>query len=167
MLSALDQASRHWLTERNAFDCHSGFQSCKCDSRPYARGPNESVLVIKLNGDDLLIAEGSLYIVITLKPNFSDRFELEDCEEAKICSGLGMFHNRNPGSWNSVRKLMLKRFWNHLKCRLQSSVHPHERPNRKDQPEPQSVGNMLYRRVIGSLMYLIKLTRPDIYFAVG
>lgn len=102
-----------------------------------------------------------------LKGELSQRFEMSDLGEAKVCLGLEITRDRE----NRVLQVSQERYANKVLERFSMNnskpvVTPMEgQLGGKD--DNNLAPNVPYRQVIGSLMYLMVDTRPDIAFAVG
>lgn len=167
-LYGLKQAPRQWFAKINAFFCELGFESCAYDPCFYVKRSEGSVIMITLYVDDLLIAGSSIAAVQSLKSKLADRFEMEDCDEAKVCLGLEISRNRDIRllklSQTEYAKKVLQRF-EMANCKAVSTPMEHQFENASLTDSP--VDQTLYRQAIGSLMYLMVCTRPDICFVVG
>lgn len=65
-----------------------------------------------------LLQEVLKKVVKLLNPKLAYWFEMEACVEIRICLELEMSRNWKPGTSGSVRKTMLKRYWNDLKWHI-------------------------------------------------
>lgn len=103
-----------------------------------------------------------------MKSKLAERFEMEDCGKAKDCLGLEIYRNRD------IRLLKLRQTEFAKKvlqlsemadCKAVSTPMEHQFQNANLTDSP--VNKTLYRQAIGSLMYLMVCTRPEICFVVG
>eukprot|EP00171_Calliarthron_tuberculosum_P021440 IDg21440t1 len=107
-----------------------------------------------------------------IKGNFSMRFEMKDMGEARVCLGLEIHRDRLKQklhvSQKSYTETVLERFGMHI-------YKPVATPMEASKNNPLSLfsgaqdlaGEVLYRKEVGSLMYLMVGTRSDLAFAVG
>lgn len=168
-LYGLKQAPRKWFEKINTFLCSiPGFESCPYDPCFYVRRSEEGLIMITLYVDDLLIAGKPLAAVLNLKKKLSTMFEMEDCGEAKVCLGLEITRNREQNSLKISQKSYLQK----VLCRFgmdeaKSVCTPMQSQIEDSALKDVEADSNLYSQAIGSLMYLMVCTRPDIAFAVG
>lgn len=167
-LYGLKQSPRQWFAKIDSFLCATlDFQSCPYDPCFYVQRKSTAVVLITLYVDDLLIAGSSLQDILRIKGELSSRFEMKDCGEANICLGLEINRCRNKSlslCQTRYAQKVLERF-QMSECKpvcTPMSTSIDEQALEGDHMDPT-----LYRQAIGSLMYLMVGTRPDIAFAVG
>lgn len=167
-LYGLKQAPRRWYAKIHTFLSELGFQSCAYDPCFYVKRSKDGVLLISLYVDDLLIGGTHLEDVVWLKGEMCKRFEMKDCGEAQVCLGLEISRQRaekvlNLGQSRYAEKVLAR--FGMANCKPVSTpmdVQVDSSMLNTDECDPT-----LYRQAIGSLMYLMIGSRPDIAFAVG
>ena len=150
-----------------------GFTITRSDPCLYIKRDNNSVIIIALYVDDLLLAGSNLNAILWVKGELNKRFEMKDLGEAQVCIGLEIRRNRDSGElWLGQQKYaasVLDRF-NMLKC------NPCLTPMEQQRTLPgttsmavvhDSSTNAPYRQAIGCLMFLMVGTRPDLAYAIG
>ena len=172
----LKQASRQWNIKIDEFLVnYLGFEKCVGDACLYIRRDEKAktLMIIVLYVDDLLLAGNSMQGIKWMKRELNNKFEMKDLGEASMCLGFEISRNRN------ARKLFLgqERYAEKVLERFRMSQCysvPIPMENVRDlekRLESKSVQPDLcdapYREAIGSLMYLMIGTRPDIAFAVS
>eukprot|EP00171_Calliarthron_tuberculosum_P005492 IDg5492t1 len=165
----LKQASREWHEAIDAFLMSKmDFKTSPHDLCPYVRKYSNSLVIITLYVDDLLIASNSLKAIGSIKIKFSSRFKMKDCGKAAVCLGLEIYNNpsRKTVFINQERyaEKVLERFG---MLTSKPVVTPMEKQITIENTQGEKIDSTLYRQAIGSLMYLSTGTRPDIAFAVG
>ena len=127
-------------------------------------------LVIVCHIDDLLIISPKLPLVEDFKKHVSKSVEITDLGEAHFFLGIQISRDR---ATHTVT-LSQTKYLNEILSRFnKSSVHPVSTPaelgirleKNQSTTEPSAVTE--YQKQIGSLMYLMTKTRPDIAFAVN
>lgn len=86
-----------------------GYDPCFC-----VNSSKDALVLIELYVDDLLLTAMQLKTLLTLKDDLSQRFGMEDCGEAKLCSGLESTRWRNDRELKNMSVFVceqsLKRF---------------------------------------------------------
>ena len=169
-LYGLKQAPRQWYAKMHNFlvsDCN--FSSSANDPCLYFRHANNTITLICLYVDDLLIAGSSRQDIAWIKGELSARFEMKDLGQARVMLGVEIYRDRarkklfiNQQDYTSS---ILKRFG-------MENSKPVATPMERNGIRPSTsardlLKNIPYRQAIGSIMYLMICTRPDLAFAVG
>lgn len=168
-LYGLKQSPRQWYFKMHQFLLQIGLTSSPNDPCLYIRHSSIGILLIALYVDDLLIAGSSPSEVKSVKDKLSHRFEMKDMGEAKVILGIEISRDR------STRRLFINQseYTRNLLERFgMVNSNPVVTPMDKSYIEGLPVKNtpaidVPYRQAIGSLMYLMITTRPDIAFAIG
>lgn len=125
-LYGLKQAPRQWSAKINNFLCEElGFSSRAYDLCLYIKGSGSSFVMLKLYGDDLLLAAKDLKNLLFIKNRLCLRFDMEDCGEAKTCLGFEIGRNRGRRMLKIVKPCMPIRFWTVLECLIRICVPLH------------------------------------------
>lgn len=168
-LYGLKQSPRQWFAKINAFLCDNlQFQSCGYDPCFYVQRQNNKSLLITLYVDDLLVAGSSEEEVIYIKGELGKHFEMKDCGESRLCLGLEITRDRK----NRTLMISQSRYITKILERFEmSQCKPASTPMSDqisaDMLKTDKMDATRYRQAIGSLMYLMVGTRPDIAFATS
>lgn len=163
----LKQSPRAWYGKIDDFFVkHLGMERNPADDCIYVRRKGGHILIIALYVDDLLIACSDESILSETKRELSARFKMKDLGEARIILGMDITRDR------SARTLTL--------CQTRYAQKVIDRfglGSARGQPTPMDCGIDLtapsepctqpYREAIGSLMYLMVGSRPDLAYCVG
>jgi hypothetical protein len=151
------------------------FRRLLTDAAVYTRGVGDEYLVIGVYVDDLIIMGASLNLVEEVKAQFSAEFEMTDLGEVDRVLGIKIERDRSNG-WLKMHQLkfaedVLKRF-NMQNCfGVANPTVVGEVMTKEDGPETpeedENMKNVPYREAIGSLMYLMVCTRPDLALSIG
>src|SRR5208337_1179921 len=174
MLYGLKQSPRKWNERLNTYLLSVGFQRSLNDPALYWRNGDDGTSYILVYMDDLLILtpKGSTFLS-EIKEALSKEFEMKDLGEAK--SFLGMEITRDCSkrtitlSQKGYTENVLERF-GYTKaspCRTPMVSHRLEKLTKTGDPEEYNPREEVYRSIIGSLMYLMIATRPDLANSVG
>eukprot|EP00253_Pinus_taeda_P025994 PITA_25994 len=163
-LYGLKEAPRAWYAKMDSYLLSQNFVRCKYDSNVYFLKKIDSLLIIVLYVDDLLITGSSTSAITNIKTALHKQFSMTDMGLLHFFLGLEI-HQRDSGitiSQPKYAKDLLARF--HM-----SDCKPAATPflsgiklkNGKDTP---LVDCTLYRQLVGSLLYLTH-SRPGLSYA--
>ena len=143
-----------------------GFQQSANEAAVYMRGSGEALLLVGVYVDDLIITGADGREVEEFKAAMKDRFEMSDL--GLLCFYLGVEVRQDAKGITLCQSNYVQRI---LELGNMQGYNPVATPmeeklklNRESTVE--EVDATLYRRLMGSLRYLVH-TRPDLAFAVG
>jgi hypothetical protein len=165
-LYGLRQAPRAWNAKLDDTLKEMGFHQSAYEAAVYTRGKDDSILLVGVYVDDLVITGVDESEVNAFKAQMMDTFQMSDlgllsfylgievrqhdagitlrqAHYAKRIVELGGMEGCNPAHTPMEERLKLSRY-----------------------SEAEEVDATHYRRIVGSLRYLVH-TRPDLAFAVG
>ena len=152
-----------------------GFAMTDEDHCVYVKRSEGNFIILSLYVDDILLAGNNLEYLITIKEWLSSNFETKDMGEATYILGVKIHRDHSKKllslSQEPYIKKILERF-NMANCK------PMDTPIAKGQylslemcpktPEERSrMAKVPYASAVGSLMYDMMCTRPDICYVVG
>ena len=169
------QAPRCWNKKiHSILSGELGFTRSDGDPCLYVKRASEGVMMIALYVDDLLLAAKTKSQTSWIKKMLSDRFDMKDLGEAKVCLGLEITRDRQQKKlWLTQQTYMEKIVERFGMTDSKPVATPMEEPkSRNERLEvitdfDDDAGDVPYREAIGTLMYLMIGSRPDISFAVG
>ena len=135
-----------------------------------------SFIYLLLYVDDMLIASRNQGEICRLKAQLSKEFEMKDLGEAKKILGMEIVRDRQRGTLCLTQKQYLKkvlqRFGMSEKTKpVSTPLAPHFKLSAsqcpKTEEEREYMSKVPYSNAVGSLMYAMVCTRPDISHAVG
>ena len=141
----------------------------------YVKRSNDNFVILSLYVDDILLAGNDIGFLITIKEWLSSNFEMKDMGEAAFILGVKIQRDRSKKlltlSQEQYIQKILERF--HMQ-----SCKPIDNPIAKGEglsldmcpktpAERAEMKNVPYASAVGSLMYAMMCTRPDICYAVG
>ncbi|KAE8692332.1 hypothetical protein F3Y22_tig00110840pilonHSYRG00095 [Hibiscus syriacus] len=143
-LYGLKQSPRQWYKRFDKFMIGQKYTISKYDHCVYlCKLQDGSYIYLLLYVDDMLIASRSQTEIAKLKTQLNKEFEMKDLGEAKKILGMEISRDKNWGDF------------------LGASMSP------KDDAEREYMSKVPYASDVGSLMYAMVCTRPDISQAVG
>ena len=174
-LYGLKQAPRCWNKKIDQFLVAEGFYRNTTDYATYSKGKREKQVILALYVDDLLIMSETLQEVLKVKVALSRRFEMVDFGEVNTVLGMRVTRDRERGllqiDQEKYAEEVLKRF-NMEDCKpISIPLSPGDKLSQEQgaftEAERRAMEVIPYRQVIGSLMYLMVCTRPDLASAIG
>jgi Reverse transcriptase (RNA-dependent DNA polymerase) len=133
----------------------------------YVRIEGAGTLLIALYVDDLLIACGDIAYLAEIKAALSQRFEMKDLGEAKMCLGLEISRNRKDGDLTLSQAKYIGSVLSRYGMDSAYGAHTPMEAGADLYGANEPADDMPYREAIGSLIYLMVGTRPDIAFALS
>jgi hypothetical protein len=165
----LKQSPRNWYHVLDAFLRSLGFQRSPCDHSVYSRNDSRKLIIVGVYVDDLTIAASSVDTLLEFKALMSTKFEMKDLGEMEYILGLQVRRNRKAKTLHLSQERyvldVLDRF-GMLDC------NPTQSPMqfivlRKAVEGDELADKDTYLSLIGSFMYAMLGTRPDLAFTVG
>ncbi|KAJ9548930.1 hypothetical protein OSB04_021473 [Centaurea solstitialis] len=176
-LYGLKQAPRQWYLKFDNFMERTGYRRCEMDHCCYVKKFKGSYIILLLYVDDMLIAGSDMKEISKLKKQMSEEFEMKDLGPAKQILGMSIARNKKDGSLTLSQEKyigkVLERFkMNDEKTKPRNTpLGSHFRLTKDQSPrseeEKADMADVPYASAIGSLMYAMVCTRPDIAHAVG
>ncbi|KAK8936121.1 hypothetical protein KSP39_PZI013254 [Platanthera zijinensis] len=175
-LYGLKQAPRQWYRKFDSFMGEINFRRTTLDHCVFIKQyASEDFIILLLYVDDMLIVGRNTARIAELKRQLSSTFEMKDLGAAKTI--LGMHIRRDRGArllWLSqeryIRKV-LQRFDMDQAKKVSVPLAAHFRLTADQCPstpeEIEAMQKVPYASAVGSLMYAMVCTRPDIAHAVG
>lgn len=175
-LYGLKQSPRKWNQRFNSFMCSVGYQRSRYDTCVYIKKLSEDThIYLLLYVDDMLIASSDKEEIKKLKKLLSKEFEMKDLGPAKKILGMDIIRNREEGTlWLSQENYVDKVLSTYKMddCKSVSTplgAHFKLRAATDEvlKKEEEYMKQIPYANVIGSVMYLMIGSRPDLAYAVG
>ena len=174
-LYGLKQAPRCWNKKIHEYLVSQGFVRTISDYATYSRGKGFKQVILALYVDDLLILSEDINEVLKVKAALAQTFEMVDFGEVSVVLGMRITRDRERGvlciDQEKYAEEVLRRFGME-NCKPISIPLPTDQKLVKAQgafteEERRSMEATPYRQVVGSLMYLMVSTRPDLAAALG
>jgi hypothetical protein len=171
----LKQSPRAWYQKLDAFLLSIGMKRSLTDPSLYTRIISREYLAVAVYVDDLVIAADNLATLNKFKSQMSNRFDMKDLGALRHVLGIRVTHDPITNSitldQESYIDDLLDRF-DMKRCNTvttpmdPSAVLTNEQSPQTPEEEKDMAGKP-YRQLIGSLMYAMRGTRPDIAYAIG
>ncbi|KAM2012453.1 hypothetical protein ACFX1T_024318 [Malus domestica] len=176
-LYGLKQSPRQWYKGFDGFMIGQKYTRSHYDHCVYFRKLQDGTFIyLLLYVDDMLIACKSKVEIERLKTQLSNEFEMKDLGEARKILGMEIERDRAKGKISLCQKQYLKKVLQRF--RMNENLKPVSTPlashfklsasmSPKTVEESQYMAQIPYANVVGSLMYVMVCTRPDISQAVS
>jgi len=145
--------------------CENGFAQNPADHCVYSKGIENERIILIIWVDDLVIAANDIHTINTVKEMLSTKFKMKDLGKLKHFLGIDFTQEKGEikmGQKKFITKILEKFGMNDCKPRSTPCEQKH---NFDDDGE--AVDATQYREVVGSLIYLMTSTRPDLSWIVS
>ena len=174
-LYGLKQSPRQWYKRFDSFMLSNGFERSQYDSCVYIKFVDGSPIYLLLYVDDMLIAAKSKKEITTLKAQLSSEFEMKDLGAAKKILGMEIKRDRNSRllflSQQNYIKKVLHYFNMHDAKSVSTPIAPHFKLSASQCPvsdeDIEYMSRVPYSSAVGSLMYAMVCSRPDLSYAMS
>ncbi|GJR96163.1 retrovirus-related pol polyprotein from transposon TNT 1-94 [Tanacetum coccineum] len=165
-LYGLKQAPKQWHEKFDNTLLSNGFQINECDKCVYVKQYKNAFVIICLYVDDMLIMGTNMDVINQTKKMLHSSFDMKDMGEADVILGIRIQKNSNGYILTQSHYIekTLKKF-GHYDDR--PVVTPFDPKVQLKKNKGQSVSQLHYTQVLGSLMYIMNCTRPDLAYSVS
>ncbi|KAI5725973.1 hypothetical protein M8J77_022339 [Diaphorina citri] len=167
-LYGLKQASYCWNKRLNETLQNLNFKRSEKDYCLYILNNNGEMLYLIVFVDDIILASKSIDLINIVKSQIGNVFKIKDKGQVKNFLGLEIEHDMENGilkiKQSSYIDKMLKRF-NMEDCN--ETPIPIDPKFSLDDNACEEKTKRPYRELIGSIMYLMLATRPDLSFCIN
>nr|GEV21114.1 retrovirus-related Pol polyprotein from transposon TNT 1-94 [Tanacetum cinerariifolium] len=174
-LYGLTQAPRQWYLKFDSFMQREGYKRCVIDHCCYLKKVGLSSIILLLYVDDMLVAVFDMAEIKKLKRQLSQEFEMKDLGFAKQILSMSIIRYKRKGTLmlshdKYIGKVLEKLNMKDAKARCQL-LTDHFKLNKKQASKTDASGRKMakvpYALEVGSVMYVVVCTRPDIAHVVG
>ena len=172
-LYGLKQAPRSWYRKLDEFLFNSGFQRAKSEPCLFTRGSGDQQVLLAVYVDDQLIISKSLHQVVQVKKAMSQAFAIKDLGDASYVLGISIIRDRESRKLQLSQSQYLTDVLIRFKMEECKSISTPMDANQKLHKgtrlgaESEIIDRLPYQQLVGSLMYAMVGTRPDLAYAVG
>ncbi|GKB86563.1 retrovirus-related pol polyprotein from transposon TNT 1-94 [Tanacetum coccineum] len=176
LFTALKQAPRCWYKRFDSFIIGLGYNRLHADPCAYfKRFGNNDFVILLLYVDDMLVAGPNKDRISKLKAQLAREFEMKDLGPANKILGMQIHRDRvSRKIWLSQKsyvKKILQRF-NMQDCKpistpFATNIKLSSKMSPSSEKERMEMSRVPYASAVGSLMFAMICTRPDIAHAVG
>jgi len=174
-LYGLKQTPRMWYQKFETFIRGLGFTRSKTNHCVYFKLIGDRAIYLVLYVDDMLLVGNDKEIIQDLKTQLSSKFDMKDLGAANYILGMEIKRDRAKRKlWLNQRKYVetiLHRFNMHDSKPVKVPIHVGVKLSieqcPKTQEEEEDMSLVPYASAVGSLMYAMVCTRPEIAHVVG
>ena len=167
-LYGLKQAGREWYKKIKAEFEALGFTRSSADHGVFYKNEDRKLVIIALYVDDMLIFSNSTNARDATKAALSERFEMTDLGEAHWILNMELTRDRANHTINLSQRQYIETILERhdlADCKpVATPMVQNQKLTKLDAPE---IDPQPYQQALGSLMYAMVGTRPDIAYAVG
>ena len=171
----LKQSSRHWYLRFHRAILLNGFTMIKEDHCVYVKQSKGSFIILSLYVDDILLAGNDMEMIIATKGWLSSNFKMKDMGKADYILGVKILRDCSKKLLGLSQQTYIKKVLEHFQmhnCKpIDTPVAKNESlsldmcPKTKDEKEKMAC--VPYANAVGSLMYAMMSTQPNICYVVG
>lgn len=175
-LYGLKQAPRQWYKKFESVMCEQGYRKTTSDHCVFVKKfADDDFIILLLYVDDMLIVGKNISMIDRLKKQLGESFAMKDMGAAKQILGIRIMRDRNKKKlWLSQEhyvERVLQRFQMENAKAVSTPLATHFKLSTSQSPtneaEKSDMQRVPYASAVGSLMYAMVCTRPDIAHAVG
>jgi ATP-binding cassette subfamily B (MDR/TAP) protein 1 len=152
-----------------------GFKRGDTDHYCYFKDFGGSYIILLLYVDDMLIAGASMKEINKLKRELAQEFEMKDLGPARQIIGMRISRDRAAGTLTMSQEKYINKVLERFRVQdakpritpLGTHLKLSKAQAPKTQEERDYMATVPYSSTVGSLMYVMVCTRPDIAHAVG
>jgi hypothetical protein len=171
----LKQSPRQWYRRFDSFMISHGFKQSDYDSCVYLKTVNGSTIYLPLYVDDMLIAAKDKEEIAKLKAQLNLEFEMKDLGAAKKILGVEIIRDRTSGmlyiSQRGYIEKVCRRFNMQDAKPVSTPLAPHFKLSLDLCPASDEdikyMSRVPYSSAVGSLMYAMVCSRPDLAHAMS
>ena len=165
--NGLKQSGRNWNAVFHSFICSLASQQSLADPCMYSKYANNALVVIIIFVDDVLISSNDEQAVNDVKCALSNPFKMKDLGCLSYFLGIDFLFSDGCIEMHQARCIekVLERF-NMSDCKPKVNPCDPSIMNLCSNDSNECVDSKLYQEIVGSLIYLMTCTRPDITFVV-
>lgn len=173
-LYGLKQSPRQWNQKFNEFMKSQGFQRCTKDQCVYTKGSDiKNRIYLLLYVDDMLVAAKDIQKINVLKASLNKEFQMKDLGPASRILGMEIIRDRKKGTLRLSQERYLKQVLKTFNMEESRAVITPSNSQFKLRSltkeelitERRLMDNVPYASAVGSLMYAMIGSRPDLGFA--
>jgi len=163
-LYGLKQSGRNWNSLLHTFFIENGFIQSSIDTCVYSKHVDNSIVIVLIWVDDIIVAASNDYLLCEVKDMLKNRFKMTDLGLLTWFLGTQFIHYNGSIKMNQTRYLTkLLEKYNMDNCKPRST--PCELKLNLDSDKVSDVC-VQYREIVGSLIYAMTCTRPDLCWVV-
>lgn len=176
-LYGLKQSPRQWYIRFDTYVSSVGFVRSEFDHCLYFKRDDENAIVafLLLYVDDMLLIGHNMYVINDIKRSLSAEFEMKDLGHAKKILGMEITRKRHDRililKQSAYIEKLVTRFAMHNSKSVSVPLASHFKLSKDQCPVNESdvkqMEKIPYANAVGSVMYTMVCTRPDVAHAIS
>ena len=171
----LKQASRSWNIRFAQAITSFGFEKSPDEPCVYKRIQAQKVVFLVLYVDDILLIGNNKQVLSGVKDWLHKQFDMKDLGEANYILGIKLIRDRKNkllalSQASYIDKILVRFNMENSKrgsLPFRHGIHLSKEQSPKTPEQKERMSRIPYASAVGSLMYAMLCTRPDICYAVG
>ena len=171
----LKQASRSWNIRFDQATTSFGFEKSPDEPCVYKRIQAQKVVFLVLYVDDILLIGNDKQVLSGVKDWLHKQFDMKDLGEANYILGIKLIRDRKNkllalSQASYIDKILVRFNMENSKrgsLPFRHGIHLSKEQSPKTPEQKERMSRIPYASAVGSLMYAMLCTRPDICYAVG
>lgn len=165
-LYGLKQSARCWNLRINKILIDSGFRRGKAEPCLYVKSDTNSITYVLIYVDDIIVASKTDEQIEDVLRILKSHFAITELGDLRLYLGIEVSYNN--GLYYLSQERYIEKILNEFDLQdVKISSIPMDPGYLKETTNNLLENNILYRKAIGSLLYISNNTRPDIAFAVS
>ena len=166
-LYGLKQSGRNWNKLLDEFLTQQKFNQSKSDHCIYTKHDGHSNVIMLIWVDDILVASNSKQSIKEVKDSLNSKFKMKDLGQISTYLGIDFEVKDEYISMSQTNSIkgMLEKF-NMADCKPKLIPCDPSSVNMKDCDSELLEDPNIYQQIVGSLIYIMTCTRPDICYPV-
>jgi len=165
------QAARQWNQRIHDHMIKFGFKQTEADQCVYLRNSGKEKIIIVIYVDDLIVMASSKKSIEEVSKQLKSEFDIKELGELKYCLGIQVTRDRSRKILKINQESMIERVSERFQVSDCKPTYLPADANSKliksSEDDQRKAAGRPYRELVGSLMYLMVCTRPDISNSVG
>nr|GEV46027.1 hypothetical protein [Tanacetum cinerariifolium] len=169
----LKQASRQWYKRFDDEIKKFGFTQNRDEPCVYQKANGSYVAILILYVDDILLMRNNIPMLQDVKSYLGRSFTMKDLGDAADILGIKIYRDRSKRLISLcqsayIEKILKRYYMKNSKrgtIRMQEKLKLSKSQGASTPAEKQRMQNVPYTSAIGSIMYVVRCTRPDVAFA--
>ena len=163
-LYRLKQSGRNWHQTLHDYLMKLGFNKSTADPCIFFKRDGNDVTILLVWVDDIIVATSTINLMSDIKSKLSSKFSMKDL--GSLSSFIGIKFVQSDGGVTLSQEHYLK---NVLKSFAMDNCKPRSTPCKQnlksyEEAKVENKGISEYRRMVGTLIYSMTCTRPDLAF---
>ena len=171
----LKQASRSWNIRFDQAITSFGFEKSPDEPCVYKRIQAQKIVFLVLYVDDILLIGNDKQVLSGVKDWLHKQFDMKDLGEANYILGIKLIRDRKNkllalSQASYIDKILVRFNMENSKrgsLPFRHGIHLSKEQSPKTPEQKERMSRIPYASAVGSLMYAMLCTRPDICYAVG